>query len=243
MPCANGRTCACSPPGLTMSTRRRRRCCVRRAGTARSPTAIRRVASLSTHYLEPLGIAHEARASTSRPARGSFPGTRRVRQGQDGGSGERALRNPLSERQGTLDVACRCSDRRLGNLEHAQPAGANGLEAIGETAHAARIAYGMPDVLGGQRSRYAKRSWPCSVPGIPRSAPFSILRSSKGMSHQLRSSGFCAGHPGKVLRRRRQRQTFRAWRTRQGVRPTCSRRRRSSGNRLPAHSHHIDGDK
>jgi thioredoxin reductase len=35
------------------------------------------------------------------------------------------------------------------------PAGVNGLQAIGEDAHADRIAYGMPDVLGRERARYA----------------------------------------------------------------------------------------
>ena len=35
------------------------------------------------------------------------------------------------------------------------PAGANGLPAIGETEAQARIAYGMPDVLGAERRRYA----------------------------------------------------------------------------------------
>ncbi|HZF80117.1 MAG TPA: FAD-dependent oxidoreductase, partial [Rubrivivax sp.] len=35
------------------------------------------------------------------------------------------------------------------------PLGANGLPAIGESEHAAAIAYGIPDVLGNQRSRYA----------------------------------------------------------------------------------------
>jgi thioredoxin reductase len=35
------------------------------------------------------------------------------------------------------------------------PAGANGLPAIGESEATARIAYGMPDVLGRDRSRYA----------------------------------------------------------------------------------------
>jgi len=38
------------------------------------------------------------------------------------------------------------------------PAGANGVEAIGEADNAARIAYGMPDVLGGARQRYAGRT-------------------------------------------------------------------------------------
>lgn len=35
------------------------------------------------------------------------------------------------------------------------PLGANGLPAIGEAALASRIAYGMPDILGAQRARYA----------------------------------------------------------------------------------------
>jgi hypothetical protein len=38
------------------------------------------------------------------------------------------------------------------------PAGANGLSAIGEHDHAANIAYGMPDVLGKQRARYAGKT-------------------------------------------------------------------------------------
>lgn len=38
------------------------------------------------------------------------------------------------------------------------PAGANGLTALGEDTAADRIAYGMPDVLGRDRSRYAGRS-------------------------------------------------------------------------------------
>jgi DNA-binding transcriptional ArsR family regulator len=35
------------------------------------------------------------------------------------------------------------------------PLGANGLPAIGEAEHADRIAYGMPDILGRDRARYA----------------------------------------------------------------------------------------
>lgn len=38
------------------------------------------------------------------------------------------------------------------------PAGVNGLEAVGEAEHADRIAYGMPDVLGGARGRYAGKA-------------------------------------------------------------------------------------
>src|SRR6195952_3135910 len=38
------------------------------------------------------------------------------------------------------------------------PAGANGLRAIGERDNAANIAYGMPDVLGKSRARYAGKT-------------------------------------------------------------------------------------
>ena len=38
------------------------------------------------------------------------------------------------------------------------PAGANGLPAVGETENADRIAYGMPDVLGRERARYAGKT-------------------------------------------------------------------------------------
>jgi glycine/D-amino acid oxidase-like deaminating enzyme len=38
------------------------------------------------------------------------------------------------------------------------PAGVNGTTAIGESEHADRIAYGMPDVLGRDRTRYAGRT-------------------------------------------------------------------------------------
>jgi thioredoxin reductase len=38
------------------------------------------------------------------------------------------------------------------------PAGVNGTQAIGEAANAGRIAYGMPDVLGAERSRFAGRT-------------------------------------------------------------------------------------
>lgn len=44
-----------------------------------------------------------------------------------------------------------------GTWSHPNPAGHSGLAALGETAHAARIAYGMPDALGSARARYAGR--------------------------------------------------------------------------------------
>src|ERR1700733_618109 len=45
-----------------------------------------------------------------------------------------------------------------GTWHSPNPAGANGLSAIGEDAAATRIAYGMPDVLGNDRARYAGKT-------------------------------------------------------------------------------------
>jgi hypothetical protein len=60
-----------------------------------------------------------------------------------------------------------------GTWDLPNPAGVNGLEAIGEAAHAARIAYAMPDVLGGQRARYANKV--VAVLGAGHSAVGTIL--------------------------------------------------------------------
>ena len=45
-----------------------------------------------------------------------------------------------------------------GTWHSPNPAGANGLPAIGETQGTDRIAYGMPDVLGKDRARYAGKT-------------------------------------------------------------------------------------
>jgi len=45
-----------------------------------------------------------------------------------------------------------------GTWHSPNPAGANGLRAIGETQAADRMAYGMPDVLGKDRARYAGKT-------------------------------------------------------------------------------------
>ncbi len=57
------------------------------------------------------------------------------------------------------------------------PLGANGMPAIGELEAAARIAYGMPDVLGTQRARYAGKR--VLVAGAGHSAAGSLLALAK----------------------------------------------------------------
>jgi thioredoxin reductase len=55
------------------------------------------------------------------------------------------------------DVQARAVIDASGTYEMPNPLGANGLPAIGERAQAGRIFYGIPDVLGRDRLRYAGR--------------------------------------------------------------------------------------
>jgi thioredoxin reductase len=64
-----------------------------------------------------------------------------------------------------------------GTLQSPNPAGVNGTEAVGEAANAARIAYGMPDVLGGEQARYAGKS--VAVLGAGHSAVGTIVDLAK----------------------------------------------------------------
>ena len=63
-----------------------------------------------------------------------------------------------------------------GTWNSPNPAGANGLPAIGENAASPRIAYGMPDVLGRERARYDGRT--VAVLGAGHSASGSLIELS-----------------------------------------------------------------
>ena len=151
MPCGNGAMCACSRPGNTTST-------ARPSGCWRQPAGIRRTlqhyptgAELVERYLEPLATrtALKDHIRTTSRVTGNQP--RRIRQGQDQGARPGAVRDPLPERQGTEVLRADAVIDASGTWLPPNPAGANGLAAIGERAVTSRIAYGMPDVLGRDR--------------------------------------------------------------------------------------------
>ena len=104
-----------------------------------------------------------------------------------------------------------------GTWHSPNPAGANGLPAIGETQVADRIAYGMPDVLGKDRARYAGKI--VAVLGAGHSA----IGTLTDLAKLARRS---AGDPaGLAVARQRSRQGFRRRRQRQAGRPRRTRRR------------------
>jgi hypothetical protein len=63
-----------------------------------------------------------------------------------------------ARRDGTeFELRARAVIDATGTWNTPNPVGASGLPAIGERAHASRIFYGIPDVLGAQRQRYERR--------------------------------------------------------------------------------------
>ncbi|MGX4643093.1 NAD(P)-binding domain-containing protein [Massilia sp. SYSU DXS3249] len=76
-------------------------------------------------------------------------------------------------KEGERDYLASAVIDATGTWSQPNPLGADGLPAAGETALHARIAYGMPDILGAERSRYAGRR--VLVAGAGHSAAGSLL--------------------------------------------------------------------
>ena len=127
-------------------------------------------AEMVERYLEPLATQRRAQAPHPHLEPRHRHQPRRLRQAQDQGPRSRAVRNPVSERARPEIVKADAVIDASGTWHSPNPAGANGLPAIGETEAADRIAYGMPDVLGKDRARYAGKTVAVLGAGIPRSA-------------------------------------------------------------------------
>lgn len=127
----------------------------------------------ATHYLEPLGsrtrLSQHIQTSARVISLGRVGFDKVKTWGRDSAPFEIRYLNGKGPSTLRADAVIDAS----GTWSTPNPAGANGLEAIGETAHAARITYGMPDVLGGQRLRYANKV--VAVLGAGHSAVGTIL--------------------------------------------------------------------
>ncbi len=84
--------------------------------------------------------------------------------------------------EGPIEVRASAVIDATGTWGQPNPLGANGLPALGEREHAERIFYGIPDVLGRDRARYAGRR--TLVVGAGHSAANALL----GLAELARSS-------------------------------------------------------
>ena len=176
-------------------------------------------AELLERYIEPLATKTASARRDPDEQPGDRRRARRVRQSQDQGPRGGAFRDPLPERQGSGDPACRRRHRRVRNMGSPNPAGAGGLPAIGEREAAAKIAYGMPDVLGRDRERYAGKT--VAVLGAGHSA-IGTLTDLAALAQQAsgtrRDLAAARRQSGESFRWRSQRQACRPRRTRRPFR-------------------------
>jgi thioredoxin reductase len=122
------------------------------------PDAMPSGAEIYEAYLRPLAAAPEMAAAVETGARVAFV----TRQGMDKVTSRGRAERPFLIHVDTQDGGRRRDLARAvvdasGTWTNPNPLGGNGLPADGEAAHAARIAYGIPDVLGRDRETYAGR--------------------------------------------------------------------------------------
>jgi thioredoxin reductase len=121
---------------------------------ARYPTG----AELIERYLEPLATRTELTdhiRTLSRVTDISRVGFDKLKtRGREAAPFELRYQNGRGPNSLTADAVIDAS----GTWFSPNPAGANGLRAIGETAMASNLAYGMPDVLGSDRARYSGKT-------------------------------------------------------------------------------------
>ena len=144
---ASGRTCGCSRRGSTPSTRRPRACSSRRAGTRRSPTPTPPAANwLSATSSRSRRVRALDRIHTS--ARVTGIGRVGFDKVKTNGRAEAPFELRYRNGRATRRSSRRRGDRRLGHVVRAQPGRRRRPAGDRRARGAARIAYGMPDVLG-----------------------------------------------------------------------------------------------
>jgi pyridine nucleotide-disulfide oxidoreductase len=130
-------------------------------------------AELVTHYLEPLATRTrlsphiQTRARVVSISRSGFDKVKTA------GRGDAPFEIRYRNGKGPSVVRADAVIDASGTWGSPNPAGANGLDAIGEAEHGPRIAYGMPDVLGEKRARYAGKT--VAVLGVGHSAIGTII--------------------------------------------------------------------
>ena len=115
-------------------------------------------AELVAHYLEPLATRTRLAAHVRTDARVTSISRAGLDKAKTAGREKAPFEIRYSNGKGPSVLRADAVIDASGTWGTPNPAGANGLEAIGEAEHGGRIAYGMPDVLGAERTRYAGKT-------------------------------------------------------------------------------------
>jgi thioredoxin reductase len=127
-----------------------------RAGwTAPDPDGYPTGAELVERYLEPLAALPEIASNLRLGARVTAVARHGIDKLKDAGRGEAPFELVIEQDGVERRVLARAVIDASGTWTRPNPLGAGGLLAVGERAVRARIAYGIPDVLGRERDRYA----------------------------------------------------------------------------------------
>jgi thioredoxin reductase len=134
-------------------------------------------AELVEHYLEPLATRTRLRKHIHTNARAVSVGRIGFNKVKTDGRERAPFEVRYQNGKGPQTVRADAVIDASGTWRTPNPAGSNVLAAIGEKEHASLIAYGMPDVIGGQRHRYAGKV--VAVLGAGHSAVGTILDLAK----------------------------------------------------------------
>jgi hypothetical protein len=150
----SGNTCSCSPPWEYNVDRAAERLLSRAGWNSPAPGDYPTGGELIEQYLEPLANKTALKDfihTSSRVTAISRVGFDKVKtNGREKAPFELRYQNGAGPKSVLADAIIDAS----GTWLSPNPAGANGLHAIGEEASSARIKYGMPDVLRKERARY-----------------------------------------------------------------------------------------
>jgi Pyridine nucleotide-disulphide oxidoreductase len=150
-------------------------CLLERAGwSGPDPDALPTGADLLEHYLEPLAALPALAGRIRLHTRVVAVARRYLDKVRSPGRDQLPFLVRVRDRDGRLaDLQARAVIDASGTWTQPNPLGASGLPALGEPDAAARIAYGLPDVLGSDHGRYARRR--TVVVGAGHSAATSLL--------------------------------------------------------------------
>jgi len=130
----------------------------KRGWTAPEPEDFPTGRDIVDRYLAPLAALPEIARHLRLDHRVTGVARRRFGKMRTPGRGEAPFEVRFVRADGTEgSILARAVIDASGTWYHPNPAGASGLPARGEAAARARIRYGMPDVLGDERDRYAGR--------------------------------------------------------------------------------------